>query len=126
MNLALWIIAGLLAAGFLFAGGNKLFTRYEKLAKSPGAEWANDFNPGFVKTLGALEVLGAIGLILPAALGIAPVLVPLAAVGLAIIMVGAGIVELRHHKPKHALINLVYFALAVFVAWGRFGLTPFR
>ena len=126
MNLALWIIAGLLAAGFLFAGGNKLFTTREKLVKAPGAGWANDFNAGFIKTLGAVEMLGAVGLILPGALNIAPILVPLAATGLALIMVGAGVVELRHHEPKHALVNLLYFALAVFVAWGRFGGIPFR
>jgi hypothetical protein len=126
MNLALWITAGLLAAGFAFAGGNKLFTPREKLVKAPGAGWANDFSAGFIKTLGAVEILGAVGLILPGALNIAPILVPLAAIGLAIIMVGAGVVELRHHEPKHALINLLYLALTIFVAWGRFDGTPFR
>jgi len=126
MNLALWIMAGLLAAGFLFAGGTKLLTPYEKLAKAPGAGWVNDFSSAFIKTLGTIEMLGALGLILPGALNIAPILVPLAAVGLALIMVGAGVVELRRHEPKHALINLLYLTLAVFVAWGRFGGTPFR
>src|SRR3712207_9418373 len=92
MNLALWIIAGLLAAVFLLAGSTKLFTSREKLAKAPGGGWVLDFSAGFVKALGAVEILGAVGLILPALLGIAPVLVPLAAVGLATIMVGAAIV----------------------------------
>jgi hypothetical protein len=121
VNLALWIIAGLLAAVFLLAGSTKLFVPREKLAKAPGGGWVNDFSAGFVKTLGAVEILGAIGLILPAALDIAPVLVPLAAVGLATIMVGAAIVELRRHDPKHVLVNLTYLALIVFVASGRFG-----
>ncbi len=73
MNLALWIIAGLLAAVFLVAGANKLFIPREKLAKAPGGGWVNDFSAGFIKTLGALEILGAVGVILPAALDIAPV-----------------------------------------------------
>ena len=121
MNLALWIIAGLLAAVFLLAGANKLFIPREKLARAPGGGWVNDFSAGFVKALGAVEILGAVGLILPAALGIAPVLVPLAAVGLAAIMVGAAIVTFRRQEPKHALLNLTYLALAAFVVWGRFG-----
>jgi hypothetical protein len=121
MNTALWIIAGLMAAVFLFAGFNKLFIPREKLAKVPGGGWALDFSAGFVKTLGAVEILGAVGLILPALLDIAPVLVPLAATGLATIMVGAAIVTYRRQEFKHVLVNLTYLALAAFVAWGRFG-----
>jgi hypothetical protein len=121
MNLALWIIAGLLAAVFLIAGANKLFIPREKLAKAPGGGWVLDFSPGFVKTLGAVEILGAAGLILPAALGVAPILVPLAAVGLATIMTGAAIVTTRRHEPKHAVLNLTYLALIAFVAISRFG-----
>ncbi len=120
MNLTLWIIAGLLAAGFLIAGANKLFIPQAKLARAPGGGWVLDFSANFVKALGAIEILGAIGLILPALLGIAPILVPLAAVGLALIMVGAAIVSWRHHEFKHMLLNLTYLALALFVAWGRF------
>jgi NAD(P)-dependent dehydrogenase (short-subunit alcohol dehydrogenase family) len=120
MNLTLWIIAGLLAAVFLVAGASKLFIPQEKLAKAPGAGWVLDFSAGFVKALGAVEILGAVGLILPALLDIAPILVPLAAVGLALDMAGATIVEFRRHEFKHALGNLIYLALAAFVAWGRF------
>jgi uncharacterized membrane protein len=119
MNTALWIVTGLLAALFLLAGANKLFIPYEKLARIPGAGWVNDFGPAFVKALGAAEILGAAGLLLPAVLGVAPVLVPLAAAGLAAIMVGAAIVSLRRQEPGHALLNLVYLALIAFVAWGR-------
>ncbi|GGF36129.1 DoxX family protein [Subtercola lobariae] len=125
MNIALWIVAGLMAAGFLFAGANKLLTSYEKLAQTPGAGWANDFSPAFVKLLGAFEVLGAVGLILPGVLNIVPVLVPIAAVGLGVIQVGAAITELRRGEAAHAVINLVYIAAAVFVAWGRFSGVPF-
>ena len=111
MNLALWIIAGLLAAVFLVAGANKLFIPREKLAKAPGGGWVNDFSARFIKALGAVEILGAVGLILPAALDVAPILVPLAAVGLATIMTGAAIVTTRRQEPKHALLNLTYLAL---------------
>ncbi|MEL4319893.1 DoxX family protein [Leifsonia sp. YIM 134122] len=125
MNIALWVATGLLAVVFLVAGSTKLFIPYEKLAKAPGAGWVNDFHPLFVKSLGVLELLGAIGLILPAVLGVAPMLVPVAAVGLGVIMAGAAVVEFRRHEPKHALLNLFYLALCVFVAWGRFGVESF-
>lgn len=81
------------------------------------------FSAGFVKALGAVEILGAAGLILPALIGIALVLVPLAATGLAAIMMGAGIVEFRRQEFKHVLVNVTYLALAAFVAFSRFS-TP--
>jgi uncharacterized membrane protein YphA (DoxX/SURF4 family) len=121
MDLALWITAGLLAAVFLFAGSTKLFLSQEKLAEAPGGGWVLDFSAGFVKALGAVEILGAVGLILPALLGIAPVLVPLAAIGLATIMVGAAIVTYRRRESTHVLVDVTYLAMAVFVAFGRFG-----
>ena len=121
MNLALWIITGLLAAVFLLAGSNKLFISRENLAKVPGGGWVLDFSAGFVKALGAVEILGAVGLILPALLGIAPVLVPLAAVGLVLVMVGAVITRIRRREAKVIVVDLAYLALAGFVAWGRFG-----
>jgi hypothetical protein len=121
MNTALWIVAGLLAAVFLLASSNKLFIPREKLARAPGGGWVLDFSAGFVKALGVVEILGAVGLILPALLDIAPGLVPLAALGLGLIMTGAAIVEFRRQESKHVLLDLTYLALAVFVAFGRFG-----
>lgn len=120
MNFALWIIAGLLAVIFLAAGATKLIVPKEKLAAAPGGGWTGDVSVGFVKTLGALEVLAAAGLLLPAALDIAPVLVPVTAVCLVLLMVGAMITHLRRHESKAVLANLGYLALAAFVAWGRF------
>lgn len=125
MNTALWIVAGIMAALFAFAGANKLFMPYDKLANAPGATWVNHFSPGFVKALGAIEIVGAVGLVLPAILDIAPVLVPLAAIGLALIMVGAATVTFRLHEYLHVLLNLVYLGLLVFVAWGRLVAEPF-
>ncbi|GGE84741.1 DoxX family protein [Mycetocola zhadangensis] len=125
MNIALWIVAGLLAAVFLTAGANKVLIPYKKLAEAPGAGWVNDFSAGFVKSLGAIEIVGAFGLILPAVLNIAPVLVPVAAIGLAIIMLGATFVTSRRGEFKHALLDVTYFSMALFVALGRFGPASF-
>jgi uncharacterized membrane protein YphA (DoxX/SURF4 family) len=82
LNLALWIVAAILAVVFLVAGSTKVFVPKEKLAGMGGAasRWVDDFSPGALKAIGALEFLAAAGLILPAAVGIAPVLVPLAAI----------------------------------------------
>jgi hypothetical protein len=126
MNLALWIVAGLLAVAYLFGGGGKLIMPKEKIAAfGPSARWVEDFSAGSVKTIGALEVLAAMGLVLPAALDIAPMLVPLAALGLVIIMAGAAITRIRRHEAKFMVVDLVYLALAAFVAWGRFGAESF-
>ena len=121
MNLTLWIIAGLLAVVYLAAGIGKLIVPKEKLATAPGAGWVEDFSAGTVKAIGALEVLAAVGLVLPGAMSIAPVLVPLAAVGLVLLMAGATITRIRRHETKPMVADLVYLALAGFVAWGRLG-----
>lgn len=125
MNLALWIIAGLLAVVFLASAAIKLIVPKEKLTATPGGGWTGDVSVGFVKAIGALELLAAVGLVLPAAVDIAPVLVPLAAVGLVLLMVGAMITHLRRNETKAIMVNLAYLALAGFVAWGRFGPEPF-
>jgi uncharacterized membrane protein YphA (DoxX/SURF4 family) len=119
MNVVLWVLAGVLAAAFLAAGVTKLASPKEKLAASMA--WVEDFSPGMVKVIGGLEVLAAIGLILPAALDVVPVLVPLAAVGLVALMAGAAITHARRKEFPMIAINLVLVVLAVVVVWGRFG-----
>ena len=122
MNIALWIVAGVLAVAYLASGAGKLILPREKIAGfGASARWVEDFSPGSVKAIGALELLGALGLILPAALDIEPVLVPLAALGLVMIMTGAVITRLRRQELKFMLADLAYLVLAGFVAWGRFG-----
>jgi uncharacterized membrane protein YphA (DoxX/SURF4 family) len=120
MNVVLWIIAGLLAAAFAAAGAMKLTSPKEKLAAS-GMGWTEDFSAGMVKLIGALEILAAIGLILPAALDIVPVLVPLAALGLVLIMIGAIVTHARRKENQSIGINVVLLLLAAVVVWGRFG-----
>lgn len=124
MNLALWIVAGLLAALALFGGLTKAFMNKAKLddlgAKSGGG-WTMHASAGFVRTLGGLEISAAAGLILPAVLGIAPVMVPVTAVCWTLLMIGAMITHARYEQYKYVALNLVYLAMAAFVAWGRFG-----
>ena len=125
MNLASWIAAGLLAVVALTGGITKMFVPKEKLARAAGGEWTKDASVGFIKTLGALELLAAVGLILPAALDIAPVLVPVTAVCWVLLMLGAMITHLRHGGSKFVILNLIYLAVAAFIAWGRFGPASF-
>ncbi len=120
MNTVLWIIASLLAVAFLAAGAMKLSRTREQLAAS-GMGWAADVGSGTVKLIGAVEVLGAIGLVLPALVDVATVLVPLAATGLALVMAGAAVVHLRRKEAQMVPVNLVLLVLAVVVAVGRFG-----
>ena len=120
MNLALWIVTGLLAAVALFAGISKAFVPKKKLAATSGGEWTEHASVGFVKTLGVLELLAAVGLILPAVVDIAPVMVPVTAVCWVLLMVGAMITHGRLGQFKLVMLNSVYLALAAFVAWGRF------
>jgi hypothetical protein len=112
-NRALWIVQGLLAALFLFAGGMKLITPVEVLsAMSP-------FPGEFIRFIGVCEVLGAVGLILPYALRILPGLTALAAAGLVVIMVGATVSTLAIGGGLLALPTLLFGLLAALVTYGR-------
>lgn len=117
MNIGLWVVQVLLAAGFLMAGGMKLMTPHDALAAQ--MTWVN-YLPAFApKVIGTLEVLGALGLILPSLLRIKPALTPLAAAGLALLMAGAFITHLVLGEFSMSLPSLVLGLLAAFVAWGR-------
>ena len=120
MTYALWIVQGLLAALFLWAGGMKVVLPLEQLTGPvplPGL---------FLRFIGIAEVLGAAGLILPGLLRIRPGLTPLAAAGLVIIMIGATALTLASGEVVLALIPLLVGLLAVFIAYGRWRLAPIR
>ena len=119
MNTALWIIQIVLAVAFLAAGAGKLAQPREKLLERMA--WAEDFSSTQVKLIGAVEVLGAIGLVLPALTGIAVWLTPLAAAGLAVTMLLAGVVHVRRGETQMVAVNVVLGLLAAVVAWQRFG-----
>jgi uncharacterized membrane protein YphA (DoxX/SURF4 family) len=125
MNVFLWIVAGVLAAFFLAAGFTKLSQSKAKLSENPQMGWTKDFSAAAIKLIAGAEVLGALGLILPGAFDIAPVLVPLAASGLAIIMIGAIITHARRKESQPIIINTVILILALVVAIFRFGPNSF-
>ena len=110
MLIALWIINGLLALAFLVAGGGKLVRSKEALATG-GMAWVEDFSATTVKLIGTAEVLAAIGLILPLLLDIAPILTPIAAVGLVIVMGGAVAVHVRRKENPAAQAVLALLAV---------------
>jgi uncharacterized membrane protein len=119
VSVFLWVLQGLLAAAFGVGGVMKATQPKAGLAKN--LPWVEDFSPATVKFIGVVEVAGALGLILPAATGIAPILTPLAATGLAVIMVLAAVVHGRRKEPSGIAVNAVLLVLAVVIAWGRFG-----
>ena len=120
MNVALWIVQGLLALLFLWAGGIKLLLPIEEMTKQMSVPL-----PGlFLRFIAVCEVLGALGLILPGLLGIRPGLTPLAAAGLVIIMIGATVSTLATGSIAMALFPLVVGLLSAFVAYGRWRLAP--
>ncbi|MEV5833917.1 DoxX family protein [Nocardia sp. NPDC052112] len=125
MNLALWIAAGLLATVALAGGITKTFLPKQKLAAAHGGEWTADASAGFVKTLGIVELLAAVGLILPAVLDIAPVMVAVTAAAWILLMFGAMRTHARLDQYKLVLVNSVYLALALFIVVGRLAIEPF-
>jgi len=119
MNVFLWILQIVLAVMFAMAGVIKTTGSKEKLAEK--LPWVEDFSLGTVRFIGVMELLGALGLILPAAFGVAPVLTPLAATGLAVVMVLAMGTHARRREPSAIAFNAVLLVVAVVIAWGRFG-----
>jgi DoxX-like family len=119
-NIALWTVQGVLAAVFLFAGGFKLALPFAALAKlSPLPPW-------FLKFIGACEITGAIGLILPGLLKIRTGLTPLAAAGLVVIMIGATVITVATQGLAPAVMPFVVGSLAATVAYARWQRAPQR
>jgi uncharacterized membrane protein len=122
MNVTVWVLQVLVASAFLLAGVIKTTQPRQKLAAN--MRWVEDFSDSGVRTIGVLEILGGVGLLLPAVTGVATVLVPLAAVGLALLMVGAAATHRRRGELPMIGINAALLLLAVVVAWARFGPYP--
>jgi uncharacterized membrane protein YphA (DoxX/SURF4 family) len=121
MNTVVWIAQGLLAVAMLGAGAMKLTQSKQQLMASGNMDWTEDFAEPQIKGIGTLEVLAAIGLIVPALLDIAPELVGVAAIGVVLLMLGAAATHLRRREGQTVPVNLVIAAIAVFIAIMRFG-----
>ena len=121
MTVALWIGQGLLAAVFVGAAVTKLKNNRETYAaaRPPMTTFALHMPTWLFKTLGVMELAGAIGVIVPAATGVAPWLTTAAAIGLGLLMVGALIDHARREERQAYPINVVLIAVAAFVAAGR-------
>ena len=123
MRIALWIVQSLLAAAFLMAGGMKVTAPIDQLI-SNGMAWIEVMPALFVRFIGAAEIAGALGLILPAALRIQPRLTPIAASLLSVVMVGAVGTHVVLGEFNQLVPALVLGSLSAFVAWGRFRAAP--
>lgn len=116
MEVAYWILAGVLALFYVYAGGQKLIRSQEQL--NPMMAWAGTTVPmPGVRAIGAVEVLGAIGLILPAATGIAPVLALVAAIGFAVLQILAGLFHVRRGEAELTPLNWILVVLAAVTSW---------
>lgn len=123
MNLIIWILQGLLGFAFFGAGMTKLITPKPKLIEMFG-DWVKAIPGQGMKLIGFLEVAGAIGLILPMALSILPILTVFAAIGLAMTMIGAIILHVQRKEFAKLVPNIVLLALSVFIIYGRLVLLP--
>ena len=120
VNIALWVVQGILALAYLATGGMKVAVPREKLVASGNFDWMKDSSDLAVKAIGAVEILGALGLILPELSGIARILTPIAAVGLAVVQIGALRLNLGNNDRRPLPVNVILLLLAAFVAVGRF------
>lgn len=118
MTIALWIASALLTIIYLLAGGVKVARSKEALQSQMA--YVEDFAAGQVKAIGAVELLGALGVILPLATGIVPALTGIAAVGLAVVQVAALVVHGRRGEQKSLPVNIALLLLAIAVAALRF------
>ncbi|QGQ99323.1 DoxX family protein [Paenibacillus psychroresistens] len=116
MNIVLWIVQGILGLGFIFSGWMKAF-QYEKAKAS--WPWVKEVSRGLVLFIGIVELFGALGLILPQATNIAPILTLIAAIGLAAIVLFGALFHIKRKEYREIGVNIVFFVLAVFVAVGR-------
>jgi uncharacterized membrane protein YphA (DoxX/SURF4 family) len=123
MNIALWVLQVLLAFAFVAAGVMKSTQPIDKLSKS--LAWTGEVSPGLVRFIGISELLGGIGLLLPALTGVLPWLTPLAAAALALVMLLAVGFHVMRKEYNTMAPSVVLLLLALFVAYGRFVLAPF-
>lgn len=118
-NTVLWIVQGLLAVMFLFAGGSKLAMSAAQMTEQAKAVGGWQPPMAFIRFIGVCELLGGIGVVVPWLTGIRPLLTPLAAAGLVIIMIGATVANLTTTVPVLAIFTAILGLMAASVAYGR-------
>ncbi|QZY29728.1 DoxX family protein [Nocardioides coralli] len=123
MNIFLWVLTVGLAVAFLGAGVMKL-TRTKEDLHQAGMGWVEDFSQPTIRMIGVLELLAVVGLILPAVLDIATVVVPLAALGLVLLMLAAAGTHVRRGEWQYVGVTSTLLVLAAVVTYGRFGPAP--
>lgn len=116
MNIALWIVQLVLGLAFIAFGSTKV--QYDKALES--LPWVEDTSKGLVVFIGVVELLGGIGLIAPGIFGIWKLLIPIAALGIALVMIFAAIFHAKRKESKAILMNIIFLLLALFVAYGRY------
>lgn len=123
LHVSLWVAQVLVALAFGMAGFMKLSMPISELA-AKGMGFVNHISEGLVRFIGTVELLGALGLILPAAMRIKPILTPIAAIGIAVIM----LLSIKEHVTQNepVVANIILLLLAAFVAWGRFKKAPIQ
>jgi putative oxidoreductase len=124
MNMALWMLQGVVAIGFLIAGMTKAFMPVEALAANMA--WVDTVPAWLVRLIGIAEITGAVGLIVPAATRIKPVLTPIAAGGLAILLAMATGLHIARGELPNIGVTVVLLALLVALMWGRLRVEPIR
>ncbi|MCX5208827.1 DoxX family protein [Kitasatospora sp. NBC_00240] len=120
MQVAYWIVAGLLALFYVYAGGKKLLQDQERLRPMMG--WVDRVPMPLVRLIGGLELLGALGLVLPPLTGTVPGLAVAAAIGLALVQVGGTALHLSRGEVREIGLNITLLLAAVAVAWLGAGL----
>lgn len=121
MNVLLWVLQGVLALMMLMAGGMKAAKSRNDLLGDPRMGWVDGFSDSTVRTIGLLELAAAVGLVLPWVLDIAPVLTPLAAVGVVALMIGAALTHRRRGEMQAIGMNTAIAVIAIAIAVGRLG-----
>jgi uncharacterized membrane protein YphA (DoxX/SURF4 family) len=122
MSVVLWVLQVLV--GIAFVGSGVLKATQDRGQLMERMPYVEDLSDAQVSTIGVLEVVGGLGVVLPAATGIVPVLTPIAAFGLVLVMIGAALLHVRRREPKGVAVTVVLGTVAAIVAWGRFGPYP--
>ncbi len=124
LNITLWIVQIILALLFIMTGVVKFTSSIEEQRSQ--MEWPKHVSEGLIHFVGIIEIVGALGLLLPSILKIKPQLTPWAAIGLALIMIFATILNVSVGETKAIVPLLSISAIALFVAWGRFKKAPIQ